>query len=150
VDLNARIRRNERILDWSYYGLYISAICVLLFFISLEIHAVVTHKDFQHAYYLPRVCAILYIVVWIFLFVSTWSFIVMLNKRFGEAKFTGPKCKLIGFLSVFSLSFFVRGTWDLIAPFVSISSGASMAVLMFTVYFLTELLPIFVIYLAHY
>ena len=58
------------------------------------------------------------IVVWIILAFSTVSFIRMLNKRFGEQEFAGPKCRLIFFLSVFSLSFFVRGAYDLVATFL--------------------------------
>lgn len=54
------------------------------------------------------------VAVWILLSVSTCSFVQMLNKRFGEEEFSGPKCRLIIFLAVFSLSFFIRGTWDLV------------------------------------
>ena len=75
----------------------------------------------------------------------------MLNHRFGEKEFAGPKCRLFFYLSVFSLSFFVRGTYDLVLV-VSGDDWQServQAMLLFLVYFLTEWLPIFVIYLTH-
>lgn len=58
---------------------------------------------------------------------------------------------MIIFLAVFSLSFFVRGTWDLVMVFHSNMawSQADMAATIFIVYFFTELLPILVIYLVH-
>ena len=75
----------------------------------------------------------------------------MLNKRFGEDEFSGPKCRLIVFLVVFSFGFFVRGTWDLVVKYSAfdLDDPQVMAVLIFVVYFFTEWMPIFVIYVAH-
>ena len=79
----------------------------------------------------------------------------MLNKRFGEKEFSAPKFRLIILLAFFSLSFFVRGTWDLMLYFnehlhlhIKLNSY-EMATMIFVVYFFTEWLPIFVIYLVH-
>ena len=83
---------------------------------------------------------------------ATCSFVSMLNKRFGEAEFSGPKCKLYIFLSVFSLSFFVRGAWDLFLHYSNVlwwDNQQNYAAMIFMVYFLTEWCPIFVIYLNH-
>ena len=82
----------------------------------------------------------------------TLTFVSMLNKRFGEAEFAGPKRKLKFYLAVFSLSFFVRGTWDLFVAntnVVDTLSPAQFAPVLFFIYFLTEWLPVFIIYLAH-
>jgi len=94
--------------------------------------------------------AISNVIVWILLAVSTCTFVVMLRRRFAESEFSGPRRKLIGFLSVFSLSFFVRATWDLVAEAVHMKSELSMALLVFFIYFLTEWVPIFVIYMYHF
>ena len=83
--------------------------------------------------------------------VTTFTFVRMLNKRFGEAEFSGPKCKFFTFLFVFSLSFAIRGSWDLgiyIDP-IDIHSKTDYAIILFVLYFVTEWLPIFVIYLTH-
>ena len=95
--------------------------------------------------------ALLNIFVWILLFLTTCSFVRMLNKRFGEKEFAGPKCKLFFFLCVFSLSFFIRGSWDLVVTttHLNFENEQEKAILIFFVYFLTEWLPIFVIYLTH-
>ena len=92
------------------------------------------------------------ICVWLLLSLATCSFVRMLNKRFGEAEFSGPKCKLYIFLSVFSLSFFVRGTWDLYLYYSPNDIGSNQqdyAATVFLVYFLTECCPICCIYLNH-
>ena len=82
---------------------------------------------------------------------TTCIFVRMLNQRFGEKEFAGPKCRLFFFLSVFSLSFFVRGSYDLAIVIAGNThqSEQVQALLLFLVYFLTEWLPIFVIYLTH-
>ena len=124
----------------------------LLFFVTAYFLYVRSSYDFPGTYFAPMVLAFSNIFVWLLLALATCSFISMLNKRFGEAEFSGPKCKLYVFLSVFSLSFFVRGTWDLIIhyePTILGESEVEMAVAIFFVYFFTECLPIFVIYLNH-
>ena len=77
----------------------------------------------------------------------------MLNHRFGEEEFAGPKRRLQFFLFVFSISFFIRGTYDLVTqlktPKTTDKNWSAVAGMMFTLYFLTEWLPIFVIYLTH-
>ena len=91
--------------------------------------------------------AILNIIAATILVGSTTTFIVMLQKRFASAEFNGPRRKLITFLSIFCLSFIVRAIWDLLK--LEPDQGV-MAVLIFFVYFVTEFLPIFVIYIYHF
>ena len=82
---------------------------------------------------------------------TTCLFVRMLNRRFGEDEFSGPKCKFFTFLFVFSISFAIRGSWDLgilIHP-VDLRTDQEFAGVLFLLYFFTEWLPIFVIYLTH-
>ena len=148
--LKLKIQTNQRILTISYIVLYsLMAILILSFAITAIVYSVNNHTLYG-TYVGPLILAISNIFVWFLLLLATCSFVSMLNKRFGEAEFTGPKCKLFAFLCVFSLSFFVRGTWDLIIHFLEIDLNESqMAAVIFAVYFFTEWLPIFVIYLNH-
>ena len=148
--LKRQVQLNQRILTICYIVLYtLMAILILSFAITTIVYAQKGHT-FDGTYFAPLVLAISTIVVWFLLTLATCSFVSMLNKRFGEAEFTGPKRKLLAFLCVFSLSFFVRGTWDLFIHFWDIEFNESgMAAVIFAVYFLTEWLPIFVIYLNH-
>ena len=153
--LKEKIAKNRKVLEYSYVVLYALMLGTILTFIVvwacyLSDYIESTPGTAIGAIYL----ALLNIVVWIMLALSTLAFISMLNKRFGEAEFTGPKCRLIFFLSVFSLSFFVRGTYDLVAtlkehPPDDQTNWGRMAAMMFTLYFFTEWLPIFSIYLTH-
>ena len=148
--LKRKVQLNQRILTISYIVLYsLMGILILTFAITAIVY---TKKDhiFDGTYFAPLVLAISNILVWFLLLLATCSFVSMLNKRFGEAEFSGPKCKLFFFLSVFSLSFFVRGTWDLFIHFWDVEfSESGMAAVIFAVYFFTEWLPIFIIYLNH-
>ena len=63
--------------------------------------------------------AILNIVVWGLLMISTLQFVHTINKRYRN-QFNQAKCKLMLFLTLFSLSFILRGTWDLTQNFVDI------------------------------
>ena len=124
---------------------------VIAFFLSAEGICLYQDCDFAGSYFGPLYLSILNIVVWLMLIITTCSLVRMLNRRFGEAEFAGPKCKFFTFLGVFSLSFFIRGTWDLgiiIHP-MSTKSEETMAIILFMLYFFTEWLPIFVIYLTH-
>ena len=91
------------------------------------------------------------IMVWVLLGFTTFSFVRMLNKRFGESRFSGAKCKFFIFLTVFSLSFAIRGSWDLGITISGLKMKTSQeeATVLFLLYFLTEWMPIFVIYLTH-
>ena len=126
------------------------ALVVVLFVISYGIF-MGRKLDLSGAYFGPLYLAILNVMVWIALTVATCTFIQKINKRFGEAEFNGPKLKLKFYLAVFSLSFFVRGTWDLaitIKPIVW-DDPKKFAPVLFSLYFLTEWTPIFILYLAH-
>ena len=90
------------------------------------------------------------VLVWILLIISTVTFVIMLTRRFAQAEFSGPRRKLIGFLSVFSLSFMVRAAWDIVAHFFEPKKQLYMALIVFMIYFITEWIPIFVIYLYHF
>ena len=105
---------------------------------------------FQHTYMWPRTLAVLNIIIWVVLAATTITFVVMLKRRYAAAEFASPRRKLIGFLSVFSWSFFVRGTWDLVASKVKDLTPWQMAILVTFVYFFTEWFPIFIIYLYHF
>ena len=143
---------NKNRLDICYYILFaLTAVLVLSFALGYGLCISGDCNFIKGSYVLPLELAIANIVVWVFLAISTFSFVSMLNKRFGEKEFYGPKFKLLCFLSVFSLSFFVRGTWDLVLYHWSIEfkNEKDMAAVIFVVYFFTEWLPIFVIYLTH-
>jgi len=86
---------------------------ILTLFITLEFVYLEEESELEGTYFGPLYLAVSNIIVWILLFAATCSFVRMLNKRFGERKFSGPKCKFFIFLTVFSVSFLVRGTYDL-------------------------------------
>ena len=107
---------------------------------------------FKVTYMWASTLAIINIIIWVLLAATTCTFIVMLRRRFSAAEFSSPRHKLVGFLSVFSISFFVRGTWDILTQ-TSLnfdSQPTGLAVLIFFVYFVTEWVPIFVVYLYHF
>ena len=133
------------------YALFV--LCIIGFFTYYVVCELSDECEFQGSNTIALPLAILNFVVWVMLLYATCTFVHMLNKRFGEQEFSGPKCKLRTFLSVFSLSFFVRGSWDFFtSPFIfgtPLASDATMAALIFFLYFLTEVVPIFVIYFMH-
>ena len=78
----------------------------------------------------------------------------MINKRFGS-DFANAKCKLFVTLSLFSISFLIRASWDLWIkwhPDMDLQSndGTTWAIILFTLYFFTEWLPLGVVYLVHF
>lgn len=110
-----RIRaRNQRCIDTAYIVLYLLMTFFIAFFVIKEVICLADSCDFQGSYFGPIYLSIANLFVWFLLALTTCSFVSMLNKRFGEEHFRTHKCKLILFLSVFSLSFFVRGTYDLV------------------------------------
>lgn len=113
ADLKIKMKRNKRFLDGSYFAIYIMLFIIIAFFTSAEVFCVMKHCDFEGSYFGPLYLAIFNIVVWFMLALSTFVFVRMLNNRFGETEFTGPKIKFFTFLTVFSLSFAIRGSWDL-------------------------------------
>lgn len=131
--------------------LYALTVGIISFFVATAFICSAKDHTYQGSYFGPLYLAIMNVIVWILLSVSTLSFVRMLNKRFGEKEFSGPKRRLIFFLVIFSLSFFVRGAWDTYIAIVSSPnwSKPAMALSIFIVYFLTEWLPVFVIFLAH-
>jgi hypothetical protein len=85
--------------------------------------------------------SVLNILTWLLLLSSTLILMRMMNTRFGDS-YRASQIKLIIYLSVFSISFLLRGVWDL---------GDWMnAITVFVIYFFCEWLPIFVIYLSHF
>ena len=107
------MKKNKRFLDISYLILYIFLFVTIVFFSATEIYCVMQDCSFDGSYFGPLYLALLNIIVWVMLGFTTCTFVRMLNKRFGEDEFSGPKCKFFTFLFVFSLSFAVRGSWDL-------------------------------------
>ena len=145
------MKKNKRFLDISYLFLYICLFAIIAIFVGSQVYCLKTDCVFEGNYFGPFYLAICNIIVWIMLGGTTFTFVRMLNKRFGEAEFSGPKCKFFTFLSVFSLSFAIRGTWDLGIYFdpIDIDSKTDYAIILFVLYFITEWIPIFVIYLTH-
>ena len=93
--------------------IYIFLFIIIAFFTGADIWCVMTDYDLGGTYFGPLYLALLNIIVWALLAFLTYVFVRMLNNRFGESEFAGPKCKFITFLIVFSLSFAIRGSWDL-------------------------------------
>jgi hypothetical protein len=74
----------------------------------------------------------------------------MMNTRFGDS-YRASQIKLIIYLSVFSISFLLRGVWDIVQNYKKMDLGDWMnAITVFVIYFFCEWLPIFVIYLSHF
>ena len=116
-EMKRKIETNQTILSVIYIFLFVFMASIMLFFISVAIVYQHDKLELSGTYFGPLELAISNIFVWILLILATCSFVSMLNKRFGEAEFTGPKRKLIIYLCVFSLSFFVRGSYDLVIYF---------------------------------
>ena len=150
-DLKVKVAKNQLYLSILYVVLYILMVAVIGSFGIYFIMCIHKGEKEQPTYFAPLACAILNLVLWVILASATCIFVRMLNQRFGEKEFAGPKCRLFFFLSVFSLSFFVRGSYDLGLVIAGDTQQSDMvqALLLFLVYFLTEWLPIFVIYLTH-
>jgi hypothetical protein len=74
----------------------------------------------------------------------------MINTRFGDS-YRESQIKLIIYLSVFSISFLLRGVWDIVQNYKKMNLGDLVnAITVFVIYFFCEWLPIFVIYLSHF
>ena len=147
-----KLARNKLILDICYYILWAIIISMVVTFGYKEGVCVVKQNCiFEHTYMWPMPLAVTVVIVWIVLAFTTCIFVIMLHRRYSDSSFASPRRKLIGFLSVFSLSFFVRGTWDfIISSAIHLQDETSMAILIFFVYFVTEWVPIFVIFLYHF
>ena len=131
--------------------LYVLFFSLIAIFTSFEAVYLSNDKDMSGSYFMPLGLSLLNILLWIVLVITNRSFVSMLNKRFGEAEFNGPKCKLLIFLIVFSLSFFIRGAWDLVMSIqpIEFDNNLEKAIVIFLIYFITEWVPIFVIYSTH-
>lgn len=96
--------------------------------------------------------AVLNLVIWALLLATTLFFVRTINKRFGAA-FRPARIKLLLFMTLFSLSFGLRGSWDIAQyaddRFMAGATDEINAATMFFIYFVCEWLPIFVIYLHH-
>lgn len=152
--MNDKLARNKCILDTFYYIMWCLILVVLAVFGTYQGGCMMelwpTECDFKHTYLWAEPLAVLNILVWIMLSCTTITFVVMLQRRFAQAEFNGPRRKLIGFLMAFSLSFAVRASWDLVTAHIDVERPGPMAALLVAVYFLTEWMPIFVIYLYHF
>lgn len=82
--LQKRVARNLRILDISYYVLYLLTFAIVAFFVSTALYYNAKDKSFEGTYFGPLYLALMNVLVWILLSISTCSFVQMLNKRFGE------------------------------------------------------------------
>ena len=76
----------------------------------------------------------------------------MINKRFGK-DFANAKIKLFTVLSVFSLSFLIRASWDFYIQFnadVKFENPRVWSSILFSMYFWTEWLPLAVVFMTHF
>jgi len=94
--------------------------------------------------------SVLNILTWLLLLSSTLILMKMMNTRFGDS-YRDSQVKLIIYLSVFSISFLLRGIWDIVQNYKKMNLGNLVnAITVFVIYFFCEWLPIFVIYLSHF
>ena len=94
--------------------------------------------------------SVLNILTWLLLLSSTLILMKMMNTRFGDS-YRDSQVKLIIYLSVFSISFLLRGVWDIVQNYKKMNlSNFVNAITVFVIYFFCEWLPIFVIYLSHF
>lgn len=94
--------------------------------------------------------SVLNILTWLLLLSSTLILMRMINTRFGDS-YRESQIKLIIYLSVFSISFLLRGVWDIVQNYKKMDlSDLVNAITVFVIYFFCEWLPIFVIYLSHF
>ena len=91
-DFKAKIKKNQRFLDISYLILYCFFFIIVAFFVGAFFYCVESKCNFEGSYFGPLYLAAMNLIVWIMLIWTTCSFVRMLNKRFGETEFTGPKC----------------------------------------------------------
>ena len=76
----------------------------------------------------------------------------MINKRFGK-EFAAAKFKLFTVLILFSASFLVRASWDIYIKFdpnMHFDNEIVWGIVLFSLYFTTEWLPLSVVYFMHF
>jgi len=135
-----------------YWGIGITMVGILCSFIVwVSVCSVESNScNFSNSSSLLLPISVLNILTWIMLLTSTLLLMRMMNKRFGDS-YRDSQIKLIIYLSVFSLSFLLRGVWDIVQNYKKMNLDDLMdAITVFVIYFFCEWLPIFVIYLSHF
>lgn len=135
-----------------YWGIGITMVGILCsFIIWVSLCSFTTDKcNFSNSSSLLLPISVLNFITWILLLSSTLILMRIMNTRFGDS-YRASQIKLIIYLSVFSLSFLLRGIWDIVQNYKKMDLGNLMdAITVFIIYFFCEWLPIFVIYLSHY
>jgi hypothetical protein len=135
-----------------YWGIGIIMVGILCsFIIWVSLCSFTTDKcNFSNSSSLLLPISVLNFITWILLLSSTLILMRIMNTRFGDS-YRVSQIKLIIYLSVFSLSFLLRGIWDIVQNYKKMDLGNLMdAITVFIIYFFCEWLPIFVIYLSHY
>ena len=74
-DLKAKQRKNQKILDYSYIALYTLFAALVLFFSAAAIFMFCTNGTFNGSYFGPVYLAVLNILLWILLTVTTCAFV---------------------------------------------------------------------------
>ena len=146
------VNQNSLMLTFLYWVVGITMIgimCCFIIWVSV-CSATASTCNFDESSSLLLPISVLNILTWILLLASTLILMRIMNKRFGDS-YRASQIKLIIYLSVFSLSFLLRGVWDIIQNYKKMSLGNVVdAITVFIIYFFCEWLPIFVIYLSHY
>ena len=109
------VTQNSVMLYGLYWGIGITMVGILCSFIVwVSICSVTANTcNFSNSSSLLLPISVLNILTWIMLLSSTLILMRMMNKRFGDS-YRESQIKLIIYLSVFSLSFLLRGVWDIV------------------------------------
>lgn len=146
----AMISRVERILKGLQISLTVLILAVLVCFLGwLLICTFVeqcTYETSSKTLLIP--ISLLNLIVWLLLTVSTYYLVRKWRERYGNNYQRNVQCKLMTYLQVFGLSYFIRGVYDTIQYFASVSDLASNIMMIF-LYVFCEWVPILVIYNQH-
>lgn len=136
-------------LYWSIGITMIGILCCFIIWVSIcSINSDTCNFSDSSSLLLP--ISMLNLLTWLLLLSSTLILMKMMSSRFGDS-YRDSQVKLIIYLSVFSISFLLRGVWDIVQNYKKMNlSNLVNAITVFVIYFFCEWLPIFVIYLSHF
>ena len=146
------ITRNNKVLKAIYISIGLFSLTIIVGFAIFQMTSHIKAKKAAHPFVAELPLAILNLIVWVFLALSTCSFVNMINRRFGK-DFANAKCKLFSVLTVFSLSFLIRASWDFYIqynPDLQFSNNRVWSSILFSMYFWTEWLPLAVVLMTHF
>ena len=148
-------QKNKLILTVLYVVIAVMMLSTVVFFCCWAGYCTIedgSRCTFTKAASLTLEIAIFNLVVWALLVLATLSFYDQIKGRFNGKSFKCAVAKLFLYLTLFSLSFGLRGTWDLYQSTKNSGmpkSEMTQAWLVFIIYFFCEFLPIFAVYLIH-